>query len=70
VIIALEMHREGYRRAEIASITGINQSNLSQIVRRISWTRLVLDDDADGDPRYRVLTEGASTANPWYVVLR
>jgi hypothetical protein len=40
VLIALEMHREGYCRAEIAEITGITRANLSQIVRRISWAHL------------------------------
>lgn len=47
VRVALDMHRAGHCFGEIASITGIHRANLSQIVRRVSWTRLT---DEHGEP--------------------
>lgn len=44
---ALDMHRDGHCFGEIAVVTGINRANLSQIVRRVSWTRLT---DERGEP--------------------
>jgi hypothetical protein len=47
VRVALDMHRAGHCFGEIATITGIHRANISQIVRRVSWTRLT---DEQGEP--------------------